>query len=87
MITLTVREIKDLAELAGLVLNSTFPPDDDQLETETSITTEPAECSDDDGKVERYAHLASMAEYPEEGCMPLGEPLPPNTRNQPAEPR
>lgn len=80
MITLTVREIKDLAEFAGLVLNSTFPPDADELETEISITVEPMECTDDSGKAERFAHVAHFSEYPEEGCMPLGEPLPPNSK-------
>lgn len=76
MITLTVREINDLAEFAGLVLDGNrLGPSVDEMEAEISITTEPTECKDDDGKVERYAHVAYFSEYPDEGCMPLGEPL------------
>ena len=75
MIILTVREIKDLAELAGFVLNSSFEPDDEEMATEISITTEPKDCMDEDGKTERYEHVAYFTECAEEGCMPLGEPI------------
>ena len=73
MLILTVREIKELAEFAGLSLHGDSNADD--MDSEISITTEPMECIDDNGKVERYAHVAHFADYPEEGCMPLGEPI------------
>lgn len=57
MLTLTVAEIKDLAECAGLVLKEGCEPDADELETEISIvdcpgTIEPGrmlewECNDE----------------------------------------
>ena len=75
MITLTVREIADLAMFAGLLRKTECVVDDDELETEISITTEPGLCTDDDGKSERYAHVAHFTELPDEGCMPLGVPI------------
>lgn len=85
MLTLTVAEIKDLAEFAGLVLNQKFMPDADGLETEIIVIECPKDgVRDDDGKPTHYAHIAYFAEYPEEGSHPLGPELtPPNVQYTP----
>ena len=76
MLTLTVAEIKDLAEYAGFTLDQTRMPDADEMETEISIMDCPQDgVKDDDGKATHYAHVAYFAEYPEEGCYPLGAEL------------
>lgn len=83
MLTLTVAEIKDLAEFAGLVLDKSVSYDADELETEIVVMECPKEgVRDDDGKPTHYAHIAYFAEYPEEGCCPLGaELVPPNSNS------
>ena len=79
MLTLTVAEIKDLAECAGLVLHTRFLPDADSLETEITIIDCPKDgVLDDDGKPTHYAHIAYVTDYPDEGSFPLGEELTPN---------
>ena len=80
MLTLTVAEIKDLAECAGLVLDKSVSYDDDELETGIVVMECPkAGVRDDDGKPTHYAHIAYFDEYPEEGSYPLGAELaPPN---------
>lgn len=75
MIHLTVQEIRDLAKFAGIAMDEEQELDADELATEISVTMTPSECKNDDGKIERYAHLAYLSEYPEEGCYPLGDPL------------
>ena len=76
MLTLTVAEIKDLAEAAGLALDKTVTYDDDQLETEYDIVACPPDgICDDDGKPTHYRHVAYVAEYPDEGGFPLGAAL------------
>ena len=77
-ITLTVAEIIDLAGFAGLTLNSAFTPtDEDDLASEVTIKAPPMEgVYDEENK--RYIktkHIAFMADYPEEGCVPLGPEL------------
>lgn len=75
MLTLTGREIKDLAEAVGLVIQPLNY--DDELETEMTIIKCPATgVLDDDGKATHYEHVAYLSEYPEEGTFPLGEELP-----------
>jgi hypothetical protein len=70
---LTVSEIKDLAEFAGLTIDGTNLPDADDLGTEITIASCPAEgVKDDDGKALHYEHVAYMTDYPEEGCIGLG---------------
>lgn len=73
-ITLTIAEIKDLAEYAGLTLNKRCnAQSEDELATEITITDCPAGgTKDDDGAIRHYAHIAYYTDYPEEGCMPLG---------------
>lgn len=74
MLILTVAEIKDLAECAGLVLDKSVSYEADELETEIVIMACPKEgVRDDDGKPTHYAHIAYFGEYPEEGSYPLGD--------------
>lgn len=77
MITLTVKQIADLAGYAGLVLNQRFMPEGDDLETEyTVMECPPTGTTDDDGKVKHYAHIAYVTDYPDEGVCPLGDEVP-----------
>jgi hypothetical protein len=80
MLTLTVAEIVDLADAAGLVLNQKFMPDADEMEAEITIIDCPKEgVRDDEDKSTHYAHVAYLSDYPEEGIFPLGPELtPPN---------
>ncbi|MGH8078924.1 MAG: hypothetical protein ACREP7_00025 [Lysobacter sp.] len=77
MITLTLREIKDLAEYAGLV----FEPHSvsgltDEMETEFTIADAPTQgVTDDLGRTQRYAHIAWETDCPDEGCYPLGNEI------------
>lgn len=82
MMTLTVAEIKDLAECAGIALAKDITYNTDELETEIVVMECPkAGIRDDDGKPTHYAHIAFFEEYPEEGSYPLGSELaPPNTQ-------
>ena len=74
MLTLTIKEIADLAECAGLMFAPNGGPDEDDKDTEISIMDCPKEgVKDDDGKPTHYAHIAYFSEYPEEGCYPLGD--------------
>lgn len=75
-ITLSGKEIKDLAEAVGLVIQ---PLDyADELETEMTIIDCPAEgVLDDDGKATHYQRVAYYSEYPEEGMCPLGDEVTP----------
>jgi hypothetical protein len=82
MIILTVAEIIDLAEFAGLTLDKQMGlPDEDQLQTEITIAPcSIAPCSktgvlNGDGVAEFYAHVAYFSEYPDEGFMGLGKQL------------
>lgn len=77
-LTLTVREIQDLAEYAGLSVSVPDVVDDDELDTEITITECPASgvrCEgepDDPKAVAYYRYVAYCAEYPDEGCFGLG---------------
>ena len=67
MITLTVREIFDLAQCAGFRVEKT---DVDDLDVEiTIIRTEDIV----NGDLKYYNHLAYYTELPEEGYYPLGD--------------
>ncbi len=80
MLTLTVAEIKDLAECAGLVLKEDCLPDADELETEITIIPCPESgVLDDDGRPTHFAHVAYFAEYPDEGSYPLGNEIQPSS--------
>lgn len=81
MLTMTVAEIRDLARFAGLMIDDTTVPTDDDLETEITVTACPAEGVKNEGEpsdpdsVSRYKHVAYFTEYPEEGCMGLGDEI------------
>lgn len=79
MLTLTGKEIKDLAEAVGLVIT----PHDytDEFETEMTIVKCPESgVLDDDGKATHYEHIAYLHDYPEEGSFPLGDEVTPNAK-------
>ena len=74
MITLTGKEILELALCAGFSVVENY--DSDELETEWDIQACPAEgVLNDDNEIEHYRHVAWLAEYPEEGAFPLGDPI------------
>jgi hypothetical protein len=79
VIVLTVAEISDLAKFAGLRIDPAQEIDRDDLETEIAVDLCPADgVTDDDGGKIKCKHIAFYDEYPEEGCYPLGTPVPPN---------
>ena len=76
--TLTGKEIKDLAEFAGFKVDELAKMEEEALEAEIVIS----ECCKEgvcdeggDGTRKHYAHIAFAAEYPEEGCYPLGDEI------------
>ena len=75
---LTIAEIRDLAQFAGLVLTNECKADTSEDESEIAVE----DCPDgglidtDAAKVCRYAHVAYFADYPEEGSHGLGPELP-----------
>lgn len=76
-ITLTGKEIRDLAEFAGF--DVTWDKENGALTMEIEYVV--MECGkegieNDDGEREFYDHFAYLAEYPEEGCHPLGDKKP-----------
>lgn len=73
---LTVEEIKQLAEFAGLKVEHFMPSD--ELETEIAITNCPTRGikDPDNDSIMLYKHIAYFEEYPEEGVYPLGKPTP-----------
>ena len=80
---LTIAEIRELAQFAGLVLTESSVADTDCDETEIAVE----DCPDgglidpDDNLVCRYAHVAYFVDYPEEGSCGLG----PKLLNSPAD--
>lgn len=78
-VTLTVGQIAGLAAFAGLTLSSEFPLDEDERASQITVCT----CPDkgvlfdgeetDAGKVAHYTHIAYCTEYPDEGCIGLGD--------------
>ena len=80
MLTLTGKEIKDLAEAVGLVIEGGHDYTD-ELETEMTIIECPSSgVMDDDGKATHYEHVAYLSEYPEEGTFPLGDEVTHNAK-------
>lgn len=78
-ITLTRREIFDLAKAASLIdWRATFEScnsSDEEDHIEYTIFGG-IEIEEDDGTKSKYGHGACLAEYPEEGTHPLGDKLP-----------
>lgn len=71
MITLTAMEIYELASFAGLTIE---PPTADERDSEFVVTDCPDEgILNDDGQREKCNYIVYCADYPEEGCIPLGE--------------
>lgn len=71
--TLTIDQIKDLAQFAGLHITG----EAEDKESEITIIECPKEgIKDDDGStIVHYRHVAYLEEYPEEGVCPLGDEL------------
>lgn len=75
---LTIAEIRDLAQFAGLVLTDECKSDTSEDESEIAVE----ECPEgglidtDAARVCRYAHVAYFANYPDEGSHGLGPELP-----------
>lgn len=69
-ITLTGKEIRDLAEFAGF--DVTWDKENEALTMEIEYVV--MECGKEG--IEFYDHFAYLAEYPEEGCLPLGDKKP-----------
>lgn len=75
-LSLTGKHVLDLAEFVGFQLAKA---DDDVLETLVSLHACPSEGiygGDKEGIPRHYELLASLTEYPEEGCHPLGDEFP-----------
>ena len=81
MLTLTVAEIRDLARFAGLMIDDTTAPSDEELETEITVKACPPEGvfntgePSDSESVSHFKHIAYLEEYPEEGCTGLGDEI------------
>lgn len=75
-VTLTIDQIKDLAEMAGLQVAGEIT--DDDRETEITVETCSAKGVDDDGTTRHYRHVAYYEEYIDEGVTPLGPEIPPH---------
>lgn len=72
MMTLTIDEIKDLAQFCGLEVNGEITEED--AEVEITVTDCPkGGVKDDDDSIIHCRHIAYYEEYPDEGVMPLGE--------------
>lgn len=72
---LTAAEIRDLAMLAGFVI--------DTLDVDMAMDFTVEDCPKcgikyDNGEVLHYEHVAYDSEYPEEGVLPLGDPVEPD---------
>jgi hypothetical protein len=76
-VTLTVREITDLAKAIGLIIPDAHEIDagDDEIEYTIIEKEGGVVVEDDDGTKRAYAHGAYLTEYPEEGTYPLGDEL------------
>lgn len=70
MLTLSVAEIKDLAEYAGFVLNQRFMPSSDAMAERVVISASAKEGVSEGG--EPRAHFAAFADYPDKGICHLG---------------
>lgn len=75
-ITLTVREIEDLAKAAGIPVEKRIDSYLDDMEIEFTIVEKEGgvEIRDNETspEIKRHAHAVFCTEYPEEGICPLG---------------
>ena len=72
---LTRKEIVDLATAAGVISSPPEQSSDDGNEEWVIAPCPEQGVPTDDGDFEKSRYVAYMAEYPEEGCFPLGDPL------------
>ena len=76
-VTLSIKEVRDLAELCGLIVSRDQSGQDEE-ETEVTIAPWPEggvfEDDDSTKKICAHKHIAYFEEYPEEGVMPIGSP-------------
>lgn len=71
-INLTVKQIMELANFAGLSC-SDGGMDDDELEYEVTVVERGLVAEDDSKESAYYGAYCYMSEYPEEGSFPLNE--------------
>lgn len=83
MITLTGKEILDLATFAGLVDAKEREFEQDILDTQYTISGDHTGLRDAVSKntIAKYRYKAHLTKYPEEGCYPLGYPQSVNSIN------
>lgn len=76
-LVLSVEEIIDLARFAGIELDESKLPDEEERETPICIGTCPVSglCDEGDGVVRHYRMVAWYEEYPEEGSFGLGREI------------
>lgn len=76
LVELTGAEILDLAEFAGLKVAPRSQQGADELETPVNVAKYPGGgIADDDGRpIKPTRYMAYLAEYPDEGCVQIGEP-------------
>lgn len=79
-LTLTAQEIRHLAQFCGIVVQEpTADEAEDERETEIIVAPWPTKgVQGDDGMLAPRKHIAYLAEYPDEGCVPLGSPNAPD---------
>ncbi len=76
IIDLTVREILDLAKFSGIVVDETKLPNEEEMETVVCITSCHKDgLANDDGVIEHFNLVMYFEECPEEGVIPLGDPI------------
>jgi len=77
-VILTIAEIRDLAQFAGLLLTDECRADTSEDESEIAVEDCPEGglIDTDAARVCRYAHVAYFADYPDEGSHGLGPELP-----------
>lgn len=76
IIDLTLEEIKDLAEHAGFTIDQSKPPENNEMDYVVCITNcHPEGLANDDGKIEHFNYVMYFECCPEEGVIPLGNPL------------
>ena len=75
-ISLTVREIMDLAKYSGIDLDENNASDIDEMETIVCLCScHPDGVKNEDGSIEHFNFVIYFEDYPEEGVIPLGNPI------------
>ena len=78
-ITLTGQQILEMATFAGIMIDEKYTLDDAEKETEFELSCNmegiEINCEDEPEGDGKYTHAIWIAEYPEEGVLPLGEKL------------